>query len=302
MRHIVENRLDADAAREYAKSQGVEVTINTPPISGVAATPDADTQPILRTAASSAGTVASSDVSELENEYVQRVLETWAAKIIFTESVVVSHDEEEMNWRLFFAHSQDMMGFRADIFTGGWNESNNPINLNYKGLRDRWPESKTMIQSLSALWEDEATRAVLVGLTTGPQSGDVSIAPVMAILRGNAGNAATRTFADTLNELTGANIARKTRKMIRAYIQNSALLVKHEASFIKYLQSIVPDLVLPAQEITEAERAWRRAIIRDFYNVGPALADYLVGDWLLWLWREGQIEWFESYKADSVFL
>ena len=33
--------------------------------------------------------------------------------IINSDSVAVPDDEEEMNWRLFFAHSQDMQGFSS---------------------------------------------------------------------------------------------------------------------------------------------------------------------------------------------
>ena len=36
--------------------------------------------------------------------------------------------------------------------------------------------------------------------------------------------------------------------------------------------------------------------------MGPALANYMVCDWLLGLWREGRVRWFEAYKGDSVFL
>lgn len=286
--YIVNNKLSIEEARKYSEAQGVKVLFFS--------TPKADN---IYQAKQNADDL---NQGVLHLPYVQTVLEKWAIPIIASESVAVPHEEEEMNWRLFFAHSQDMMGFRADIFTGGWNEANNPYYPHYQGLRDRWPESKTLIQGLANLWRTDSTRNQLIQLTTGPQTGDTSVGPVVAILRGEHGNPATHTFADALDALQGAKIAFKTRRMVRAYIQNSALLMEHDASFMRYLQSIVPDLFLPAQQVIEAERAWRKAIERDFYNVGPAIANYLISDWLLWLWREGQIEWFESYKADSVFL
>jgi hypothetical protein len=242
------------------------------------------------------------------NEYVARVLAKHAPSMLAGDGVAVPHDAEEMNWRLFFAHSQDMMGFRADIFTGGPNEDDNPFHPAYRGLRDRWADkgndSKTMIAGLAALWNVETVRQQIVDQTKqqGAAQGDTSLAPMLELLRGEHANEATRTFADALDDLTGPKIAYKTRRMVRAYIQNSALLVKHGCSFMEYLRSIVPDLVLPSDDIVPAERAWLQAIESDFYNVGPAIANYLICDWLLWLWLQGQISWFESYKADSVFL
>jgi hypothetical protein len=237
-------------------------------------------------------------------EYVARVLAKHAPAMLAGDGVAVPFDDEEMNWRLFFAHSQDMQGFRADIFTGGPNEEDNPFHPSYRGLRDRWTDSKTMIAGLAGLWQSPQTQDRLVALTGRSRSSDDdgTTAPMLAILRGPDGNDATRTFAEALEELSGPRIAFKTRLMIRAYVQNSALLAKHGCSFQTYLLSLVPNLSLPQADIVTAERAWRKAIARDFFNVGPALANYLIADWLLSLWRDGQLGWFESYKSDSVFL
>jgi hypothetical protein len=239
------------------------------------------------------------------NTFLARVLADHLSVMLFSDGVAVPNDEEEMNWRLFFAHSQDMQGFRADIFTGGWNEAKNPYAPQFAGLRDRWPDSRSMIEGLAALWNDSAAQAELKVISNPfrPQEEKAKgTRPALDLLRGPHGNAATRMFAETLSEMTGPMVARSTNRMVRAYAQNSALLMKRGGSYLGYLRSIVPDLYLPAAQIVEAERAWQQAIVRDFYNVGPALAAYLICDWLLWLWRQGQIEWFESYKEDSVFL
>jgi hypothetical protein len=52
--------------------------------------------------------------------------------------------------------------------------------------------------------------------------------------------------------------------------------------------------------VLTAEGVLVAAIAREFYNVGNALGNYMICDWLLWIWREGQIDWFASYKEDSV--
>ncbi len=95
-------------------------------------------------------------------------------------------------------------------------------------------------------------------------------------------------------------VARKTNTMIRAYVQNSHLLRRHGQSFRAYLQSRTPGGTFPPPDVTHVEKAWAQALMNDFYAAGPALAPYMICDWLLWLWREGRIEWFESYKPDSV--
>ena len=157
-----------------------------------------------------------------------------------------------------------------------------------------------MIAGLAALWHDANAQSKLKHLSH-PQTKE-SVKAAVNVLRGPAGNQATQTFADALDDLRGTNISRKTCKMVRAYVENAALLAQHGCSFRQYLRSVVPDLYLPLTNITDAEAAWRVAIARDFYNVGPALAPYMIADWLLWLWRDAQIGWFDTYKADSVHL
>ena len=243
-----------------------------------------------------------------KTDYATTLLKKWAARIVFSEAVTVPHDAEEMNWRLFFAHSQASEDFHADIFTGGPNEPDNPFYPGYKGLRDRWQgDSKSLIAGLAALWNQHTPRQQMLALTTGrPMGADKATRPMKDILRGEYGNEATRTFVQALDGMTGPHIASATRTMIRAYVQNAALLAQHDCSLLAYLQSVAPfdppagDL--PAGDMTETEALWRTAIERDFYHVGPDHANYLIADWLLWLWREGNITYFSSYNADDVFL
>ncbi len=239
------------------------------------------------------------------NEYVNDVMKRFGPGTVSRDGVAIPDEEEEMNWRIFFAHSQDMQGFRADIFTGGQNEENHPTNTGYRGLRDRWSDSKSMMRGLAALWENADSQTQLRHFSNRFRSNEekvLGVRPCVEVLRGPAGNEATRTFADAVEDLSGYKIARSTNSMIRSYIQNSALLKEYGFSFRNYLLGKAPGVTWLAKDIVWAEKLWIRAIEREFYNVGPALANYMICDWLLRLWKEGQIQWFESYKEDSVFL
>ena len=238
------------------------------------------------------------------NEYVDRIMSNRVKDMLTGDGVCVPDKPEEMNWRLFFAHSQDMMGFRADIFTGGPNEEDNPSYQGYQGLRDRWTDSRTMMDGLARLWENSEGQAKLRYYSNPfrpKEHRKLGVRPSMDLLCGPSGNEATRTFAEGLEELRGWKVAHKSNAMIRAYAQNSSLLRKHSFSFRDYLMSVH---LLPARDgdIEVAEGSWVRSIERDFYFVGPAISNYMVCDWLLWLWREGRIDWFGSYKPDSVHL
>lgn len=240
------------------------------------------------------------------SDYVMKVMEKHSKWILDGFSVCVPDDAEEMNWRLFFAHSQDMQGFRADIFTGGKDEADNPHDPAYNGLRDLWEDSRSMIDALATLWENPETRHSLQRYSNPFRSDEEKrngIRPCMEILRGAYGNPATRVFADALDTLRGGRIARRTNRMIRAYVQNAAILRPHGLCFRNYLLNIHP-LPMPNAndaEIEHAENAWIMALRHDFYNVEHALANYLICDWLLSFWRIGSIRWFKSYKEDSVF-
>ncbi len=85
----------------------------------------------------------------------------------------VPDDDEEMNWRLFFAHSQDMQGFAADIFVGGPNERKHPTNPLYVGLRESWPSTSCqLISDLAEVWRDPSCQELLKQLTSHRHQGD----------------------------------------------------------------------------------------------------------------------------------
>jgi hypothetical protein len=238
------------------------------------------------------------------NEYVERILRQHLWTILERCRIAVPDDEEEMNWRLFFAHSQGMLGFRADIFTGGPNEPDSPVNPSFRGLRDRWQgDSRQMIAGLAALWNEPTSRDVLIRISNPRRpvaERAKGIQPALELLQRHSEDAAARLFAETLLAFSGPRIARKTNVMIRAYVQNSHLLERFQCSYRVYLDAQAPIEQLFRGNVVSAEQQWRSAIVRDFYAVGSALAGYLIADWLLGFWLDGRIDWFESYKLDSV--
>ena len=47
------------------------------------------------------------------------------------------------------------------------------------------------------------------------------------------------------------------------------------------------------------ELALRKRLEQTFYMVGPAMSAYMLCDWQLWLWREGQTAVFANFKLDT---
>jgi hypothetical protein len=228
-------------------------------------------------------------MSETATSFVNRILEKWLPQILVGEAVAVPDDDEEMNWRLFFAHSQDFRGFAADIFTGGENER---AVERWTGLRDRWKStSRELISDLARVWE---RYEIDLRGWSHPRIG-----PLLDLLE-RSQIAGAVVFGTALREFKGYKIACKTNKMIRAYIQNAALLKPHGFSFRRYLASIAPSSMPPRGNVLQAEAKWIATIKHDFYNVELPLANYLICDWLLWFWMRDEIGWFASFKADSV--
>ena len=86
------------------------------------------------------------------NDFVERIFANHLSMILEGDAVCIPDEQEELNWRSFFAHSQDMQGFRADIFTGGPNEARHPHDKSFVGLRSRWGrDSVSLIADLARL-------------------------------------------------------------------------------------------------------------------------------------------------------
>jgi hypothetical protein len=236
--------------------------------------------------------------SETAGEFVHRVLEKWLRTILVGDAVAVPDDDEEMNWRLFFAHSQDMQGFAADIFTGGKNERS--ID-GWTGLRDRWTGgSHALIADLARVWELHQGDLKKWSHPHKPKELSAKgVGPLLDLLE-NSKVPGAQLFASMLREFKGDKIARKTNKLVRAYVENAAFLKPHGFSYRSYLASLCPSSMPPRGNVTEAEVRWVSRVDADFYNVGEPVANYMVCDWLLSFWIKDEIDWFASFKADSV--
>jgi hypothetical protein len=102
---------------------------------------------------------------------------------------------------------------------------------------------------------------------------------------------------------------RKGHWTVRAYLQNSATLKGYGYSFRNWLRaeceglgvSIFPpaDFRATTRSGASVEMALRDHLQKTFYQVGPALAAYMLCDWQLWLWYEGKTEVFANFKLDS---
>ncbi|MGO9918421.1 MAG: hypothetical protein ACLQIB_27455 [Isosphaeraceae bacterium] len=237
-------------------------------------------------------------MSEIATTFVTRILDKWLPQILEGEAVAVPDDDEEMNWRLFFAHSQDMQGFAADIFTGGRNERSGEC---WKGLRDRWNgTSHALIADLACMWALHESDFKKWSHPHKPRDlTAMGIGPLVDLFLTSRIPGA-ELFGVAIREFKGGKAARKTNRMLRAYVENAAFLKPHGFSYRSYLRSVVPTSVPPKGNVLQAEARWVAAVDRDFYNVGDPLANYMVCDWLLWFWIRGEIDWFAGFKADSV--
>ena len=105
---------------------------------------------------------------------------------------------------------------------------------------------------------------------------------------------------------------RKTNRTVRALLQNCAALSPWGFSFRRWLEHACASLGAgsfpPSDFLAEAsdgvvaaliERVLRRRIEQSFYQVGPALAEYMLSDWQLGLWYADQTGVFDTFKLDA---
>ena len=105
---------------------------------------------------------------------------------------------------------------------------------------------------------------------------------------------------------------RKTNRTVRALLQNCAALSPWGFSFRRWLEHACASLGAgsfpPSDFLAEAsdgvvaaslERVLRRRIEHSFYQVGPALAEYMLSDWQLGLWYADQTGVFDTFKLDA---
>lgn len=230
---------------------------------------------------------------------VQAACERFVRRIVDPEAgIIIPDTDDELNWHAFLGHSLDMQGFRADWFVGRWPNA-------------EWGDFRTLyarglgVAELASLWEIEAIRRAL---ERPADAGLRTVVDATEMLRRHGG-ATGASLADAFDTAR----MRKNIRTLRAYLQNCSLLRAHGFSFRRYLDSCVSELLpgadFPPPDVmgqvrwrgqqVSLEQALAGCLERDFYLVGPEIAAYMLCDWLLGLWCQHRIPWFESCKWDS---
>lgn len=227
-------------------------------------------------------------------EELDRAWQKHAHSILERPGVLIHDTEEDLNWHAFLGHSLDMQGFRAAEFVGVDPLSRSVpdfIPLKTRGLG---------IRELGQLWKEKAIQEHLLGNLRGlPVQATLD---VIASYGGDSGVSLAEAFATFP--------FRKGHWTVRALLQNSAKLEDDAYSFRRWLQrecdrlganSFPPsDFRKASQNATGSiENALRRVLQDTFYQVGPALAPYMICDWQLALWAQGKTAVFASFKLDS---
>ena len=102
---------------------------------------------------------------------------------------------------------------------------------------------------------------------------------------------------------------RKGHWTVRALLQNSHALKEQDTRSGNWLQAECdglgestfppPDFRHITARGESLEMALRARLQQTFYQVGPALAAYMICDWQLWLWKHGRTGVFATFKFDS---
>jgi hypothetical protein len=220
----------------------------------------------------------------------------YSGQVVDRPGIAIPDTDGDLNWHAFLGHSIDMQGFRAAEFAGV-----DPLTRSaprFLSLRDR----DVGVPELASLWELSAVREHLLhGIRGAPLSRTLNM------LR-SVGGPVGVSLADAFESFP----FRKFHWAVRALLQNSALLADCDFSFRGWLRrecarlgvedfppaDFRQDVVLGHGRMT-LEAALRSRLEATFYQVGPALAPYMLCDWQLWLWARGLTSVFANFKWDS---
>lgn len=218
----------------------------------------------------------------------------YAADILNRPHVLIPDTDDELNWHAFLGHSIDMQGFRAAEFAG--------VDPLTKQTPDFVPlkQREVGVVELALLWEIDAIQDHLLHRTRG-----VPLQATLDVLRSKGGSVGT-----SLAKAFATFPFRKFHWAVRALLQNAAVLKNHDYSFRNWLInecSYLGEIDFPPTDFRKiiprhgvsVEMMLRRRLEKTFYQVGPALAAYMLCDWQLWLWNEGKIGVFANFKLDS---
>ena len=220
------------------------------------------------------------------------VWQTYAANIL-RSPILIPDTEDDLNWHAFLGHSIDMQGFRAAEFVGVDILTKNAptfIPLRTRGIG---------VRELGGLWEMEAIREHMLHGTAG-----IPLQTTLEVLKQWGGDVG-QSLADAFETFP----RRKFHSSVRAYLQNSAALKDCGYSFRSWLQREVArmgvkefppkDFCVTCPGGNSLEQQLRHRLQESFYQVGPAMAPYMICDWQLWLWNEGRTGVFANFKLDS---
>ncbi len=216
------------------------------------------------------------------------------AEQIVRSPILIPDTEDDLNWHAFLGHSLDMQGFRAAEFVG--------VDELTKPAPDFVP-LKTLgigVAEFGRLWEIDAIRNYLLDATKGKP-----LSATFDILEAKGGSVG-KSLADAFRKFGRCRFP----STVRAYLQNSAVLKDHGYSFRRWLQAECGKLGVSTFPPTDfrakthlrsmsLEMALRHRLEKTFYQVGPAMAPYMLCDWQLWLWNNGRTGVFANFKLDS---
>lgn len=216
------------------------------------------------------------------SKFVQQILES---------TILIADTEDDVNWHSFLGHSLDMQGFRAAEFVG---VDALTREIQFTPLKARG----IGIRELAQLWEIDAIRDHLLN-----KKGTVSEA--FDVLETHGGSVG-KSLADAFRQFKRCRFP----STVRAILQNSAVLKDYGYSFRNWLRDQCEKLGFRAFPPTDfraktnlgsmsLEMALRHRLQETFYQVGSALAPYMICDWQLWLWNNGRTEVFANFKLDS---
>ena len=227
---------------------------------------------------------------------LDRVWARYAIGIVERPGIAIADTDDDLTWHAFLGHSIDMQGFRAAEFVGV-----DALTRNAPGfvpLRQRG----VGVSELAGLWNVVSIRDHLLHGVKG-----VPLSATLDVLRAGGGVSGT-SLAEALERFP----YRKGHWTVRALLQNSAVLESFGFSFREWLQQECgklgvsdfppPDFrhpVVVAGKQISLEAALRLRLEATFYQVGPALAPYMICDWQLWLWLHGVTAVFANFKWDS---
>jgi hypothetical protein len=222
----------------------------------------------------------------------------FADEVLERSQILIPDTDDGLNWHAFLGHSIDMQGFRAAEFAGVdplTKRAPNFVPLKERGLG---------VPELAALWRIwPIQQHLLTGVKTLPGRSPVPMEETYEVLEREGGSDGA-SLADAFKWFPW----RKGHWSVRALLQNSAIIAKSGGSFRVWLQNECrllgesrfppPDFRKSAGSVT-LERLLRARLEKTLYQVGPALAAYMLCDWQLWLWKHGKTAVFANFKLDS---